>query len=388
MPSAPDADGDLLEANAVALRERVAQAVRAAVGIAVQLGGARSHRLERCGKRAERPFVRRQLDDPLEPELALDLFDRLARLVGDRGLRAQAGRNPPGTSPTLERPIRVGHFRARARARRRSPRRSTRSRPCSARRSRPARDHLRAFLLAGVFMPSRRASRESALRRLMIPIRSPFFAGASLASPEPLRGLRAACPDPDEGRRRRGSGRQLLAPASACRTGLALIAAAGPVGRRLAFGRLSRCASDAIGVTWALRANARIARYRRESCANGRMACFAFFALPAPHRVAFPLDARASSATSGMCSRGAGTRRIGAMDAIDRRGGVRRLLGDSTVLLHALEAGAADDETGGDRGAAFSASPCRLPTPPPKKEPSELGTGTSASDFSALRCAR
>ena len=46
-PSAPGADGDLLEADAVALGERRPQAVRAAVRVAVQLGGRARDRLER-----------------------------------------------------------------------------------------------------------------------------------------------------------------------------------------------------------------------------------------------------------------------------------------------------------------------------------------------------
>src|SRR5581483_9035891 len=39
------------------------------------------HRLERGRKRRERPLVRRELDYPLEPELALHVLHRLPRLV-------------------------------------------------------------------------------------------------------------------------------------------------------------------------------------------------------------------------------------------------------------------------------------------------------------------
>ena len=76
-------DGDLLEAQVEPFRERRAQAIGAAVGVAVQLVGATLDRLARPRERPERPFVRRQLDDALEPELALDLLDRLPRLVRD-----------------------------------------------------------------------------------------------------------------------------------------------------------------------------------------------------------------------------------------------------------------------------------------------------------------
>ena len=79
----PRADCDLLEADAVALGECGAEAIRAPVGIAIQLTGGTLQGFERLRERAERPFVGRELDDSFEPELALHLFDRLARLVGD-----------------------------------------------------------------------------------------------------------------------------------------------------------------------------------------------------------------------------------------------------------------------------------------------------------------
>ena len=77
------ADRDLLEADAVPLGERAAEALRAAVRIAVQLERRARDRLVRRRERPVRPLVRGELDDALEPELALDLLDRLARLVRD-----------------------------------------------------------------------------------------------------------------------------------------------------------------------------------------------------------------------------------------------------------------------------------------------------------------
>ena len=82
-PVRAGAGGDLLEADAMPLGERRPEAVGAAVGIAVQLLGPARERLERLREGPERPLVRGQLDHPLEPELTLDLLDRLARLVGD-----------------------------------------------------------------------------------------------------------------------------------------------------------------------------------------------------------------------------------------------------------------------------------------------------------------
>jgi hypothetical protein len=58
-----------------------AQAVRAAVRVAVQLTAHAFQCLERSRHGPERPLVRGQLDHALEAELALDLLDRLARLV-------------------------------------------------------------------------------------------------------------------------------------------------------------------------------------------------------------------------------------------------------------------------------------------------------------------
>ena len=81
-------DADLLEGDAVPLGQRGVQGVRAAVGVAVQLPDAALDRLERSRERAERPFVRRELHDPREPELALHVLDRLPGLVRRQALDA------------------------------------------------------------------------------------------------------------------------------------------------------------------------------------------------------------------------------------------------------------------------------------------------------------
>ena len=58
------------------------QAVGAAVRVAVQLPlDARAIASSAAGNGGNGPFVRGELDDALEPELALDVLDRLARLV-------------------------------------------------------------------------------------------------------------------------------------------------------------------------------------------------------------------------------------------------------------------------------------------------------------------
>ena len=56
----------------------------AAVGIAVELASRSFDRFDRSRERRKRPFVRRELDDPLEAELALHVLDRLAGLVRRR----------------------------------------------------------------------------------------------------------------------------------------------------------------------------------------------------------------------------------------------------------------------------------------------------------------
>ena len=80
-PVGAGADDHLVEGNAVPLGERGAKRPGAAVGIAVELERSALHRLERGRKRRKRPLVRGELDDPVEPELALHRLDRLARLV-------------------------------------------------------------------------------------------------------------------------------------------------------------------------------------------------------------------------------------------------------------------------------------------------------------------
>ena len=96
------ADGHLLEADAVPLGERAPEAPRAAVRVAVELERRALDRLLRGRERPVRPLVRGELDDALEPELALDLLDRLARLVRDepveRGADRATGRRRPGRS--------------------------------------------------------------------------------------------------------------------------------------------------------------------------------------------------------------------------------------------------------------------------------------------------
>ena len=80
-PIRAGAGRDLLEADVVQLGERRPQPPRAAVGVAVQVACLPLDRLERGRERPERPLVRRELHDPLEPELALHLLDRLPGLV-------------------------------------------------------------------------------------------------------------------------------------------------------------------------------------------------------------------------------------------------------------------------------------------------------------------
>src|SRR6185436_12850510 len=87
---------DLVEADAVTFGERVPQPPGATVGVPVQLGGRPCDRLLGGAERPERPFVRRQLDDPLEPELALDLLDRLPRLVRHEPVENRADRRSAG----------------------------------------------------------------------------------------------------------------------------------------------------------------------------------------------------------------------------------------------------------------------------------------------------
>src|SRR2546430_13618773 len=95
-------DRELLELHTVALGERRTKPVGPTVRIAVQLTRRALQRLERLWERPERPLVRSELDDALEPELALDFFNRLSRLVRDDVLERgpeKAGGNLPHASP-------------------------------------------------------------------------------------------------------------------------------------------------------------------------------------------------------------------------------------------------------------------------------------------------
>ena len=86
---------DLLEAHVVPLSESSAQSVRASVRVPVELGREPRQGVESLRKRAVWALVRSELDHTLEAELALDLLDRLARLVGHevshRGLEETVG---------------------------------------------------------------------------------------------------------------------------------------------------------------------------------------------------------------------------------------------------------------------------------------------------------
>ena len=75
-------DGDLPERHAVSCRQCLVEAVDPAVRVAVELERGALHRLERGREGRERPLVGGELDDPLQAELALDVLDRFARLVG------------------------------------------------------------------------------------------------------------------------------------------------------------------------------------------------------------------------------------------------------------------------------------------------------------------
>jgi hypothetical protein len=87
-------DDDLLEGHTVLCGERLAKAITAPVRVAVRLGQRSLDRLDRLGERAERAFVRSELDDAPEPELALDRLDGLARLVRDEPVEGRP--NDPG----------------------------------------------------------------------------------------------------------------------------------------------------------------------------------------------------------------------------------------------------------------------------------------------------
>ena len=71
----------LLDATPSRADERAPQRETAGVGIEVELRQRRRQRRERARRRAERVLVRRDLDRPGDPELALELLDRLTGLV-------------------------------------------------------------------------------------------------------------------------------------------------------------------------------------------------------------------------------------------------------------------------------------------------------------------
>ncbi len=88
--SAPAAVTTFADIDAVALGERIAEMERAAVGIAIQPSCAPLHGLERGRERAPGTFVRSELDDALEPELALQLLLGLSRLVRNQAVEGRA----------------------------------------------------------------------------------------------------------------------------------------------------------------------------------------------------------------------------------------------------------------------------------------------------------
>ena len=92
-PSAPAPTTTSSKRDAVPLCERGPQRADAAVRVAVQLARGALDRLERRRERRERPLVRGELDDAVEPELALHLLDRLSRLVRDE-IRDRAAEEP------------------------------------------------------------------------------------------------------------------------------------------------------------------------------------------------------------------------------------------------------------------------------------------------------
>ena len=108
IPSAPAPTITSSNATPCALGERRAQRPDAAVGIAVELEHAALHRLERGGERRERPLVRGELDDALQPELALHRLDRLARLVRDETVDRGAEEAQASFSLCAGRAVRAG----------------------------------------------------------------------------------------------------------------------------------------------------------------------------------------------------------------------------------------------------------------------------------------
>ena len=78
--------GDEARVDAVLVRERADQQIGAPVRVVVQLGQAALDRLDCLRERPEVALVGAELDDAVEAELALDLLDRLAGLVGDEAV--------------------------------------------------------------------------------------------------------------------------------------------------------------------------------------------------------------------------------------------------------------------------------------------------------------
>src|SRR3989442_7962223 len=75
------AEHDMVGRHAVLLGERLAQVEAAAVRVAVEVVERREDRLLHAVGWRQRVLVRRELDRVVDPELALQLLDRLARLV-------------------------------------------------------------------------------------------------------------------------------------------------------------------------------------------------------------------------------------------------------------------------------------------------------------------
>src|SRR4029450_10196434 len=97
------AEDELVLTDAELRRELRAQGEARAVRIAVDVLERAAYRFERERRRPERILVRCELDHAGEPELALELLDRFARLVRlerrDPRLHAVAQAHDPGSSP-------------------------------------------------------------------------------------------------------------------------------------------------------------------------------------------------------------------------------------------------------------------------------------------------
>jgi hypothetical protein len=82
----------------VQVRERVPEPPGAAVRIPVELARGACDRLLRSREGPVGPLVRGEFDDPLETELSLDLFDRLAGLVRDEVCERWSNRRPSASA--------------------------------------------------------------------------------------------------------------------------------------------------------------------------------------------------------------------------------------------------------------------------------------------------